>query len=97
LRRRDATAEELYRQSQDKRYLALLQDLAARSARSWPTSGSHAFIARYAEEPSVRAEAAAVAPCLDPKSARLASVPAAILEDARALLQKSNSLQEKRR
>lgn len=91
------TAEELYRQSQDKRYLALLLDLAARSTRSWPTSWSHAFIARYAEEPSVRTEAAAVALYLDPKSARLASVPAAILDDARALLQRRNPLLEKRR
>jgi hypothetical protein len=91
------TAEDLYLQSQEKRYLALLQDLAVRSARTWPTSWAYAFIAKYAEEPSVRTEAAAVALYLDPKSVRLASVPAANLEDARALLQKRNPLLEKRR
>ncbi len=84
------TAEGLYLQSRDKRYLALLRNLAVRSALVWPTGWAHAFIALYAEEPSVRAEAAAVALRLDPKSARLANVPAAILDDARARLAKGN-------
>jgi len=86
------TVETLYLQSQDKRYLVLLRDLATRSSRTWPTSWAHAFIALYAEEPSVRAEAAAVALRLDPRSARLAKVPEEILDDAKVRLRERNPL-----
>lgn len=76
-------AEDLFRETGDVRYRETLIDFASRAARAWPWSWAHAFLALHAETPSVRAEAAAAVMRLDPRSARLGQVPAAILEDAR--------------
>lgn len=77
------TAEDLFRETGDARYRETLTDFAGRASRAWPWSWAYAFLALHAETPSARAEAAAAAMRLDPRSARLAQVPAAILEDAR--------------
>ena len=87
--------ETLYESSKEERYRDLMVETATRYRRAWPFAWAYAFEAKYAKEPSVRRDAIAATLALDPLSARLASLPAAEMEEGRRQLAKENPLRGK--